>query len=142
LDQALVAPAVATAASISGKGVLAARFMTGVSHVALSITRFVALEVVESLRATLGQGSMVTVVRVIAVVDVTVKAAVAVEPWAGANEDSTIKPVGAVIAVGGAIVGSIVEVPIGAPWRDSNVDADGNLGRAQGRTTEQGNCEN
>ena len=137
-----MAPAVATAASISGKGVLAARFMTGVSYVALPITRFVALEVVESLRAALGQGSMVTVVRVIAVVDVTVKAAVAMEPWAGANEDSTVEPVGAIVAVGGAIVRSVVEVAIGAPRRHSNVNADCNLGRAQGRTTEQGNCEN
>jgi hypothetical protein len=132
---------VATAAPISGKGVLAACFMAGVSHVALSVTRFVAVEVVETLRAALGQRSMVTVARVIAVVDVAIKAAMAVEPRAGANEDSTGKPVGAVVAVGGAIVRSIVEVPIGAPWRHSNVNADGNLGRAQGRTTEQGNCE-
>jgi hypothetical protein len=130
---------VATAAPISGKSAFTSRFMSSVSYVALPITRFVSVEVVELLCAALGQRSMVTVVRVIAVVDVAIEAMMTVEPRAGANEDSTSKPVGAVVAVGGAIVWLVVEVSVGAHWRDSN--ADGNLGWAQRRTAEQSNCE-
>jgi hypothetical protein len=142
LDLVLVVSAsVAAATPISGKGVFSARFVAGVSYVALSITRFVSLEVVESLCAALGQRSMVAVARVIAVIDVAIEAAMAMEPRAGANEDSAKKPVGAIVAVGGAVVGSVVEVAIGAYWRHSNVDADGNLGWAQRRTAEQGNCK-
>jgi hypothetical protein len=50
LDQGLVVPtSVATAAPVSRKGVFTARFMARVSYVALSIPRFVSVEVVKLL---------------------------------------------------------------------------------------------
>jgi hypothetical protein len=74
---------------------------------------------------------MVTVARVIAVVDVAIEAVTTVEPWAGTNEDSTVEPIRAIVAVRGAIVGFVVEVPVRAPWLRSNGDADCHLGWAK-----------
>jgi hypothetical protein len=73
---------------------------------------------------------MVAVMRVVAVVNVAEKAAVTMKPGAGTNKHSAHKPIGAVVAVRGTVIGSVVEVPIGAHGRHSNVN--GNLGRCDG----------
>jgi hypothetical protein len=99
---------------------------------ALSIPRFVSVEVIKPLLTVPRQRTVVTVTRVKAVVDVAVKAVVAVKPWTGANEDPTVEPVGAVVSVGGAVIGSVIEVSIGANRWHSNADTDGNLGRGGG----------
>jgi hypothetical protein len=114
--------------------------MAGVAYMALSIPRLVPVEVVERLRTALRQRSMVTLARVVAVVDVAVKAASAVKPGAGSKKHPANKPIGPIVAIGSTVVGLIVEVPIRARGRHS--DADGNLRRPQGYTAEQGNCEN
>jgi len=124
--------AAAAASAISGECALIVRFMSGVAGVALPIPRFVSLEVVEGLVSALRQRSMVTVVRVIAVVDVAVEAAMAVEPGAGSDKDSTNKPVRAIVAVGSAVVGRVVEVPVRAVRRRTDVDAYGDLRRRLG----------
>jgi len=136
-----VAATVAATAAVSGEGMFAASIVTGVAYVSLAIARFISLEVVETLRAALGEWAVVTVARVKAVVDVAVEAVRSVEPRTSTKEDAANKPVGAVVAIGGAIVGSVVEVAVGAYRWHSNVDADGNLGRPQRRTAEQGNCK-
>jgi serine phosphatase RsbU (regulator of sigma subunit) len=82
LNRALAASLAAAAAPISGKGVFAACIMAGVAYMALSIPRLVPVEVVERLRTALRQRSMVTLARVVAVVDVAVKAVRAVKPGA------------------------------------------------------------
>jgi hypothetical protein len=140
LNRALPAPFAAAAAPISGKGVLAGRIMAGVAYMALSIPRLVPVEVVERFRTALRQRSMVTLARVVAVVDVAVKAARAVKPGAGSKKHPANKPIGTIVAIGSTVIWLIVEVPIGAHRRHS--DADGNLRRPQGYTAQQGNCEN
>ena len=124
------------AAPISGEGVFTARFMAGGTNVALPVARFISLEVVEGPRATLRQRTGVTMMRIIAVVDVAVKAAMAVEPGAGSDKHIAHEPIGPVVAIGSAVVGRIVEVPVGAYGRPANADADGNLGRRVGRRRE------
>jgi len=118
------------AASKSGEGMFPTCIVASVSDVALSIARFVAMEVVELPLAALGQRSVIAVMRIVAVVDVAVKAGVAMEPWACSDEDAAGKPIGAVVAVGGAIIGGVVEVAVGADGRYSDVDSD--LGMAKG----------
>src|SRR5580700_10899499 len=119
-----------TAAVISGQGMFAGAVMGSSAYVALRIMRLVSLEVVELLASARRQRSMIPVMRIVAVVDVAIKAVGAVEPGAGSEEHPAHKPIRPIVAVGRAIIRSIVEVPVGAHRRHSNVD--GNLGRRQG----------
>ena len=104
-------------------------FVGSVAYVALGIMRLVSLEVVELLCPARGHRSMVAVARIIAIVDVAIKAVGAVEPGAGSDEHPTRKPIRPIVAVGCAIIRSIVEVAVGAYRRHSNVN--GNLGWSQ-----------
>ena len=119
-----------TAAVISRQGMFAGAVMGSSAYVALRIMRLVSLEVVELLASARRQRSMIPVMRIVAVVDVAIKAVVTVEPGAGSEEHPAHKPIWPIVAVGRAIIRSIVEVAVGADWRHSNVD--GNLGRRQG----------
>ena len=108
---------------------LCAGFMSGVAYVSLSVTRFVAMEVVERRLAARGQRPVVAVVRVKAVVDMAVEAVMAMEPWTSTKEHAANKPVRSIVTVRRAVVWGIVEVSIGADGgRPSDVDSDPNLG--------------
>ncbi len=120
----------ATAAVISRQGMFIGAIVGSVAWVALGIMRLVSLEVVELLCAARGQRSMVAMMRIIAVVDVAIKAVRTVEPGAGSNKQPAHKPIRPVVAVGRAVIWSVVEVPVGAHRSHSNVD--GNLRRSQG----------
>jgi hypothetical protein len=130
---------VTAAAPTSGQGVFAAAIMARVAYVTSSIPRLVGVEVVELLLPAPWQRSNVTVMGIIAVVDVAVEAVRAVKPGASANKYATGKPIGAVVAVGSAVIRGIVEVPIGAHRRDANVDGD--LGGSYGNTADEGDGE-
>jgi hypothetical protein len=105
-----------------------ARFMAGVAYVASPIPRLVPLEVIELLRPAPRQGSTVTVMRIEAVVHMSVKAVWAMKPGPSAKEHSAHKPIRPVVAVGGAVIGCVVEVPIRASRLRPNPNADRNLG--------------
>jgi hypothetical protein len=122
--------AAATTAPTSGQGVFAATIMARVAYVTLPIARLVCVEVVERRLSAARQRSNVTVMRIIAVVDVAVEAVRAVKPGASANKHPASEPIGPIVAVGSTVVWSIVEVPIGAHGGHSNVD--GNLGWRHG----------
>jgi hypothetical protein len=119
-----------TAAVISGQGMFAGAVMGSSAYVALRIMRLVSLEVVELLASARRQRSMIPVMRIIAIVDVAIKAVRAVEPGAGSEEHAAHKPIRPIVAVGRTVIRSIVEVAVGADWRHSNTD--GNLGWRQG----------
>jgi hypothetical protein len=104
--------------------------MTGVAYVALPISRLVAVKMVELLFAAPRKRSVVTLTGVKAVVDVAIKAVGSVKPGASAKKHATNKPVGPIVAVRGTVIRSIVEVPVGAHRRHSDVD--GNLGWRHG----------
>ena len=118
------------AAMISRQGMFVAGIMGSVAYVALRIMGLISLEVVELLCPARGQRSMVTVMRIIAIVDMAIKAVGTMEPGAGSDEHPARKPIRPVVTVGRAIIRSIVEVAVGAYRRHPNVD--GNLGRGQG----------
>ena len=123
-----VATATTTAiASLDSRLMLVYRFVAGVADVALAVASFVAVEVLKGLSTTIGNRSVIAVVGIVAVIDVTIEAMGAVKPRAGAYEEAAIKPVGTVVAVGSAVVRGVVEVSVGAHRCDSNVDRD--LGR-------------
>jgi hypothetical protein len=121
-----------SAAVVARKGVFAAGFMRSVSYVALSITRLIALEVIELTRSPLREGSAVAIVWVVPVVYVPVESALTVEPWSRAEKYSPHKPIGAVIAVGRAFIRRVVEITV---WANrGNSDTNRNLGLASGGT--------
>jgi hypothetical protein len=113
---------------ISGEGVFSLRFMASLAYVASPIPRLVSLEVVEALRPAPRQRSNVTVMRIIAVVDMAVKAARAVKPGASSKKHTANKPIGPIVAVRSTVIWGIVEVPVRTHGSRSDVYADGNLG--------------
>jgi hypothetical protein len=119
---------------ISGEGVFSLPFVASVAYVASPISRLVCLEVVEALRPALRQWSNVTVMRVKAVVDMAIKAAMAVKPGTSSNKHPANKPIGPVITIRSTVIWGIVEVPVRAHGNRSDVYADGNLGLRHRRT--------
>jgi hypothetical protein len=106
--------------------VFGSRFVVSGAYVPLTVAGFVWLEMREGLRPAFRQRTMIAVVRIVAVIDVAVEAVRTVKPGAGTDKDSADEPVGAVVAVGGALVRCIVEVAV---WTyRSNPDTDGDLG--------------
>jgi carbamoylphosphate synthase large subunit len=123
----MAAASVSTATAVSGKGVFAAAFVLRLAHIAFAVAGFISLEMVEALRTASRKRAAVAVPGIVAVVDVAVKTAVTVEPGARAEEDAAHKPVGAVVAIGRAVIRSIVEISVRAHW--CNADVDANLSR-------------
>ena len=88
--------------------------------VAVSVAHFVSFEVVDlietlsrlGLIATGRPWAVIAVLRMEMVIYGAVEACRAVKPRASADEDATGKPLGAVVAVGGAIVGRDVIVTV------------------------------
>ena len=130
---AVISTTMLSTAVIAREGVLVTAVMAGVgSHLAVAVARLVGVKVVEGMRSTLGHRPVIAVVRVIAVVHVTDKAAGTVEPGTSADKDSTSKPIGTVVAVGSAIVRRIIEVAVGTNGRNADVNRD--LSGSHGRT--------
>jgi hypothetical protein len=132
-------PAAGMTAACVSSAVLWRWTVASFAYMALGIAGFVGLEVVEGLGTALRHWTCVSVAWIVAIVDVTVEAAVAVVPGTGTDEDSAGEPVGTVVAVRGAGVWGVVKVPVGAYGRRS--DADGDLSGCYGDTAHESNCE-
>jgi hypothetical protein len=120
LNRTLAAPAATTA--VSGEGVFSACVMVSVAYVASPVASFVSVEVVETLLSAARQRPMVAVSRVEAVVYVAVEAVRTMEPGTGSKKQAADKPVGAVVAVGSAVIRRDVIIPVGTFRRDADVD--------------------
>jgi hypothetical protein len=92
------------------------------------VVGLVGLETIEGPLSTSRQWAAITVMRVKAVVNVTVESMGTVKPGSCADKDTAGKPVRAVIAIRSAIIWRIFEVPVGAYGLGANVDADADLG--------------
>jgi hypothetical protein len=131
----------AAAAACSGKGMLIVTFVTSRAYVASPIARFVGVEVVELPFAASRNRSVVSVVRVKAVVDVAVEAARTMEPRARAKKHPADEPIWPIVAVWRTIIRSVVKIPIGAHWRHSNADGYLSRRRRLRSAAEKGNRE-
>jgi hypothetical protein len=130
---------------ISGQRVLRVAFMASVAYVASPISRLVRLKVVEALRPVLRQWSSVTVMRIVAVVDRSVKAVRAVKPGACSNKQPARKPIRPIVAVRSAVVRGVVEIAVRTLRSHSDVYANGNLSRrprCRPQKTSYENCQN
>jgi hypothetical protein len=97
--------------------------------VALAVATLIGLESrVRSLsRSVLRCRSLVAMLRIKVVVHVAVKALRRVRPVAGTDKVTAVEPLGAIVAIGSAVIWRIVVVAIRAAWLRSEVDANGNL---------------
>jgi hypothetical protein len=102
------------------------------AYVASSIPRFVRVKMGERPLSMLRHRSDVSVVRIIAIVHVTIEVMTAMKPWASSNENPAIEPIRPVITIGSAVIRGIVEVTVRAHRRHSDVD--GNLSRSHRHT--------
>ena len=98
---------VAAALLMSGQSVFVACVMIAFDYVTSPVSRLVAMEVVVGLIPTPRHRSSVTVMRIKPVIDMAGEVFRAVEPGASSNKHAANKPVGPVVAVRRAIVGSV-----------------------------------
>jgi hypothetical protein len=85
-----------------------------------------------------GERTVVAEARIVGAIDVAAKADRPMEPGSGSDEDSTGEPCWPVIAEGGASIGRVIEVAIGANGLDADVDGDLYFGFESGsRETEK-----
>ena len=111
-----------TTATLRTSLVLASAIMSRIACMPSPVARLVRLEVVERTIAAIWGRSGVSVTRVVAIVNVTVEAGTAVKPRSSSDEKAAIEPVGPVVPIGGAVVRSVVIVPIGASGRCANTN--------------------
>jgi hypothetical protein len=119
--------------------VFTASIVACVADLTLSIPCLVRVEVGERLFPALRSRPVVTVMRIVAVVDVAVEATGAMEPGASSEEDPANEPIGPIVAIGSALIWGIVKIPVRAYRRRSNVN--GNLSRYHGHAAHQRNSE-
>ena len=127
---------------ISGERVLSLRFMASFAYVASPISRLVSLEVIEALRPALRHRSSVTVMGIEPVIDMSVKAAMAVKPRTCSKKHPSNKPIRPVVAVRSTVIWGIVEVSVRTHGRWSDVYANGNLSLRHGCKAQKANYEN
>ena len=113
-----------TTATLRTSSVLASAIMCRCACMPLPVARLVRLEVVERTIAAIWGRSGVSVARVVAVVNLTVEAATAVKPWSSSDEEAAIEPVGPIVPIRGAVVRSVVIVPIRTSGRRANTNHD------------------
>lgn len=107
---------------MKSSAVLAACVVTGVAYVALTIPRFVRMEVAERRLAASRHRPMIAIARIEAVIYVAVKTMRAVKPRTGSEEYAANKPVRPVVAIRSAVIRSIVEVTIRAGRLNADAD--------------------
>jgi hypothetical protein len=139
----VTATAVAAAAgmpALSSGAAFTRPIVAGIPGVTLPVSRLVRMEVIERLFPAPWKRSIVTVMRIIAIVNVAVKAVRAMKPWARSDEKSTAEPIRSIVAIWRTAVGRIVEVTVWAVRSCSEVDA--NLSPCIGSGSRQADSHN
>lgn len=77
--------------------------------------------------------TVIAMMWIVVVIDVTVEVVRAVEPWSGSNKDAAAEPLRAIVAIRCALVRRVIVVTVGANRRHTNTD--GNLGWRSGRSS-------
>ena len=114
---------VATTSTMAISGaVFRCRTMVCSPRVALPIPRLVGVEVGERRLSVLRHRSYITVVRIIAIINVAVEAMGTMEPWASADEYPAKEPIGTIVAIGSTGVRRIVKVPVRTHRSHANID--------------------
>jgi hypothetical protein len=121
---ATVIPAAAMVISLSSGAVFSGPVMAGVAYMALPVPRLVCVKVVKRLLPAMRHRSGIAVMRVVAVVYVTIKAVMTVKPWASADEYPVTVPIRPVISIDGTVIRSVVVIPVGTSRLNTDVDTE------------------
>jgi hypothetical protein len=113
--------------------------MAGVADVAMPVLPLVSVEMGERLFPVGREWSVVAVTRIVAVVDMAIKPVRTVKPWPGPDKHTPDKPIRPIVAIGSTLIGSKVEVAIGAHRR--HPDVDGYLRRCTRKAAHHGRSE-
>ena len=115
-------PAAAAATAMeSRQRMLALRPMARLPNVSVPVPRLISLEMIETLRSALGQRPVIPIPRIEPVIDVPIKSVRPMKPGPSPNKYAAHKPVRPIISIGRAVIGCIVEIPIRAIGRRSDV---------------------
>ena len=114
-------------AALSACTMFSTAIVAGIADVALPVPRLVGLKVIERPISSVWHWTGIAIARVVPVIDMAIESAAAVEPRTCANKYPTLEPVGAIVAIGRAVVRGIVVITVRTAWRHSY--ADRNLSR-------------
>jgi hypothetical protein len=92
--------------------------------VTASVAHFISVEMIKGLLATFRMWTRVAMLRIEAVVNVTMEVVRTVEPRAGSDEYATAEPLGPVVPVRSAVVWRVVVVAIRSRRFGADVDRD------------------
>ena len=81
---------------------------------------------------------MIAMLWIKAVVHMAMKTSSAVEPRTGTDKDAAIEPLGTVVAIRSAVVGSVIVIAVRASGLRTNVDAYGDLSARDRGDAEKG----
>jgi hypothetical protein len=113
---------------VSGKGVLSATVVAwGSDDMAASVSCLIGLKVIEWFGAAARHWPGVSVVRVKAVIHVTMEAYRSMEPRPSSKEHATGKPVRPIVPIGSAIIGRVIEISIRTNRSRTNIHSYSNL---------------
>ena len=103
--------------------------VAGSGEVTVPVTHVAGVEAMEVVRwsmvgAMTGKSSVVASARVEVAIDRAMEVMRSVEPWAGADEDAPVEPLGTIVPVGCAVVRRVVIVAVRAGRRVADVYAD------------------
>ena len=107
-------------AAMESCAVFPAAVMASIAGVTTAVASFVGVEVFKRSLTVSGDRPSITVAWIPAVIYVTVKTRMSMEPRSGADENAADEPVGSVVAIGSAIVRGVVEVTVGTYRWGSN----------------------
>ena len=128
-------------APLSSRAVFTGSVMASIPDVTLPVSRLVRVEVIERPFATLWQRSIVTATRIIAIVNVAVKAVTAVKPGASSDKKSAIEPIRSIVAIRRTAVGGVVVITVRTVRGYAYVNANLGLSIASwGRQPDSHNC--
>jgi hypothetical protein len=116
----IAAAMIPTTPTEAGQRMLVLRPMRRLADMPAPIPSLIALEVVERLCPTPRQRPMISMMRVIAVIDMAVEAARPMEPGPRSKKHAAYEPVRPVIPIGRAVIWSVVKVPVRANRRLPN----------------------
>jgi len=128
-------------APLRSRAVFTGSVMASIPDVTLPVSRLVRMEVIERPFATLWQRSIVTATRIIAIVNVAVKAVTAVKPGASSDKKSAIEPIRSIVAIRRTAVGGVVVITVRTVRGYAYVNANLGLSIASGgRQPDSHNC--
>jgi hypothetical protein len=109
------------------------------TYSAMSISCFVRVKVIERALSTFRDWSYITVMRIVAVIDVAVKVMATMEPGTGSDENTVNEPIRSIIAIGSTAIRLVVKVSVWAHRSRANVNR--NLSGCHGHAAHQRNGE-